>query len=283
MSDFIIVTDTSIDIPDEIIKNDSTLVFPISVIMGDEEFKCDLGERKTLMPEFYSSMKKGLMPTVSIPSSDDIHSFLDDKMPEGKDILYIGASEKYFEIHDRFKTALDLIKEKNPDRKCNVYPSGTSSVGLGFLLLPILAGTEDINSISEAIHFLDERKALLHQYVMVEDTFHLKRGGIFTGNDQITSNAMKIRPILTLSEDGSVIAKSRVRGTNQAMDYLAGLAVEEAGNEKLFIIGHANAQERASRLAEVIKEKLTDAECIITDIGPVAGTYLGSGAITIAF
>jgi DegV family protein with EDD domain len=121
---------------------------------------------------------------------------------------------------------------------------------------------------------------------MVEDLFHLKRGGRLTTVEAMVGTALKIKPILSVDDEGKLVVRSKARGNIKAVEYIIGKLVEEGGNleEQIAVIGHADAPERAQRVKELAVEAgMKEENLIIAPIGPIIGTHVGAGMTAIAF
>ena len=96
---------------------------------------------------------------------------------------------------------------------------------------------------------------------------------------------LHIKPILTLNHEGRVIPVLKVRGRKKAIDKIYELVVERIINpeEQTIFISHGNCLEEAIKLKERIESSIKVKNFLISDIGPVVGTYGGPGAIAVFF
>ena len=102
----------------------------------------------------------------------------------------------------------------------------------------------------------------------------------------MVGSALKIKPILSVDEEGKLVIRSKARGTNKAMEYLIAKPVEEGGDLSTLraVIGHADCIEKAEKLKQMAVDAGMQADnLMIAPIGPIIGTHVGSGMLAIAF
>ena len=68
MRDFAILTDSCCDLPAELAKEMEVEALPLSVTMGEKEYRNFLDGRDIGFREFYETIRKGAMPTTSAVS-----------------------------------------------------------------------------------------------------------------------------------------------------------------------------------------------------------------------
>ena len=141
----------------------------------------------------------------------------------------------------------------------------------------------DLDALAE---WVKQTRGHVHHWFMVEDLFHLKRGGRVSTVEAMVGSALKIKPILSVDEEGKLVIRSKARGTNKAMEYLIAKTVEEGGDLSTLraVIGHADCIEKAEKLKQMAVDAGMQADnLMIAPIGPIIGTHVGSGMLAIAF
>ena len=78
-------------------------------------------------------------------------------------------------------------------------------------------------------------------------------GGRVSTVEAMVGSALKIKPILSVDEEGKLVIRSKARGTNKAMEYLIAKTVEEGGDLSTLraVIGHADCIEKAEKLKQM--------------------------------
>ena len=88
-----------------------------------------------------------------------------------------------------------------------------------------------------------------------------------------------------MDDEGHLIKVSTARGRKNAIEALAAKYAELSFEEKNtpIFISHAECQDEAKRLADILKERHNADVTMITEIGPVIGSHAGPGTIAMFF
>ncbi|MBR1507115.1 MAG: DegV family EDD domain-containing protein [Eubacterium sp.] len=283
-----IFTDMALDADVSFIMKHEISVIPATIVSAGEEKKYSLEDiDKESLKEFFVSMKKGSLPQTRALDKEAFASNFEPVLSKGEDVLYISVASALTSSSDAFDEAVKELKVKFPDRKVERFDSCSASVGMSALIHGLLE--EDSESagitIDDALAKLSELRKNLSGYFIIEDMFHMRRGGKYKGADIVTANAMKIRPIMSINDEGIIENVSKQRGTGMAMAYMADkVAGELSGKSGITVfISHVNSEEKAEKLKDLLTERGVNAEFIISIMGPVTGTHVGPGGIAIAY
>ena len=84
--DYVIITDSSNDLPVGYAEEQGVVIIPISFEIGDEVFD---GREKTLTKkEFYDRMRAGQGTKTAAPNINDIEEEFEKALSAGKDVLF---------------------------------------------------------------------------------------------------------------------------------------------------------------------------------------------------
>ena len=109
MKDYIIVTDSTIDLTDEMAKELGILVLPMTFTIDGKEYKNYLDGREIGLKEFYQKMVNGSTPKTAQLNVNYIMEHAKPVLDKNLDILYIS-----FSLLDLQNVSLwDLIKSNN--------------------------------------------------------------------------------------------------------------------------------------------------------------------------
>lgn len=285
MRDYVIVSDSTADLPVEVINELGIKIIPFSYSINDEVFNYYLDERDDVKA-FYDKLRSGAMPVTSQINPVTYKEYFEEIVKEGKDILYLCFSSGLSGSYQSSMLAVDMIEEKYPGAKIVSIDTLAAAVGEGVFLCAAAKKKASGMNIDELAQWVKDTRSNVRHWFMVEDLFHLKRGGRLSAVEAVVGSALKIKPILSVDEAGKLVVKSKVRGTGKALDCLVSKVVEETDNmaEQIAVIGHADAPERAEKLKEmVIAQGMKEENIMIAPIGPIIGTHVGAGMVAIAF
>jgi DegV family protein with EDD domain len=283
MREYVLVSDSTADLPADVISNMDVEIIPFSYSINDEIFEYSMKEDVT---DFYAKLRKGAMPVTSQVNPQIYKEHFEAIVKSGRDILYLCFSSGLSGSYQTACMARDMLAEKYPEANICVVDSLCASVGQGVFLYHIYKLKQDGMSITELSDWIVKNRNNVRHWFMVEDLFHLKRGGRLNTVEAMVGSALKIKPILSVDEEGKLVVRSKARGNNKAVEYIIGKLVEEGGKleEQFAVIGHADAYDRAQRVKELAVEAgMREENLIIAPIGPIIGTHVGAGMTAIAF
>ncbi len=286
MRDYVLIGDTTEDIAPEVVKTMDAKLLPFSYSINDEIFPFYMDERDGDIKDFYEKLRKGSMPVTSQINPDSYKSYFEEIVKEGKDILYLCFTSGLSGSIQSALIAADMINDKYPDARIEIIDSFSASVGGGILLYESDLKKKEGLGLDELKAWVEENRYKTRHWFMVEDLFHLKRGGRLSTVEAMIGSALKIKPILSVDEEGKLVVKSKARGTGKALDYLISRVDEEVSDfSKIhFNIGNADSLEKAEKIKEMLLERGAKEENIfISSIGPIIGTHVGPGMAAIAY
>ncbi len=285
MSDYYIVSDVTLDLPQEIVDDLDLKIIPMDFHLGETTYTHYPDERELSCEKFYEALKTGVSSITSQINPVAYENFLEPFLKEGKDILYIAFSSGLSGTYNTGRMMTEELKEKYPERTIHCIDSLCASIGEG--LLVYLAGMEKRKgkTIEEVKDFVLEYRTKCCHWFTVEDLHHLKRGGRLTSLEAMVGTALKICPVLSVDREGKLLVVSKVRGNKKALDYLV-KRLEEDGidtKDQTVIVGHAACRAYAETVANTLLERGLVKDVIISNIGPVIGTHTGAGMCALTF
>lgn len=286
MKDYVLVSDSTADLPKEIIEELGIKLIPFSYSINDEVFEYRPDKEDVDIADFYDKLRKGAMPVTSQINPVTYRDFFEQFEAEKKAVLYLSFTSGLSGSYQTSLMGIELLKEDYPDMEVVSVDSLSASAGQGVFLYEAAMLKKNGMEMEELIAWIEKERHNIRHWFMVEDLFHLKRGGRVNTVEAMVGSALKIKPILSVDEAGKLIVKSKTRGVGKALDYLRDRVVEEGGDLSTLtaIIGHADSMEKALKLkALVIEAGMKEENIMIAPIGPIIGTHVGAGMAAIAF
>lgn len=286
MREYVLVSDSTCDLPREMVKELGVEIIPFSYSINDEVINYYLDERDGDISEFYQRLRKGAMPATAQINPDTYFKAFEEYAKEGKDILYAGFTSGLSGALNSARIAKEMIEEEYPDINIEVVDTLSASVGQGILLIEAALEKKEGVSMEELKAWIENHGPKTAHLFMVEDLFHLKRGGRLSTAEAVIGSALKIKPILSVDKEGKLFVKSKTRGVNKALEYLI-TKVKESDIDLTTtraLIGHADALDKAERIKKLaIEAGMKEENLRIAPIGPIIGTHVGQGMAAIAF
>ena len=282
MSKYQIVTDSSCDLPQDVIRELNLNVIDLEFIFDGEE-SCANG--KVDVKEFYAKMRSGAMVKTSAANMDMFLQCFEEIAQKGEDILYIGFSSGLSSTCHTGTLATEEIVEKYPNIRAVAVDTLAASLGQGLLVYYAAKMQQAGKSMDEVIAFLEDKKLNLCHLFTVDDLFFLKRGGRVNAATAVVGSLLAIKPILHVDNEGHLTSIGKVRGRRQSIEDLFHRMeknVVDPTGQAVFI-SHGDCPEEAQELADMIKEKWNVQQILVSEIGPVIGAHSGPGTIALFY
>ena len=277
MKDYVLISDSTCDLPVEVIKELDIKILPFSYSINDEVFHYYLDERDGDISDFYNRLRNGDMPITAQVNIQAYADMFEEIVKEDMDVLYLAFSSGLSGSYQTSRLAVDMVMEDYPDAKIISVDSLSASVGQGVFLYEIAKLKNEGMDIDTLAKWIEDKRLDVRHWFMVEDLFHLKRGGRLSAVSAVVGSALKIKPILSVDEEGKLVVKSKARGVGKALDYIISKVKEDVEDlaNLTAIIGHADAADNA--------EKLKEENILVAPIGPIIGTHVGAGMTAMTF
>lgn len=286
MRDYVLISDSTCDLPVEVIKELNIKILPFSYSINDEVFHYYLDERDGNISDFYNRLRSGDMPITAQVNIQAYADMFEEIVKEDKDVLYLAFSSGLSGSYQTSRLAVDMVMEDYPDAKIISVDSLSASVGQGVFLYEIAKHKNEGMDIDTLAKWIEDKRLDVRHWFMVEDLFHLKRGGRLSAVSAVVGSALKIKPILSVDEEGKLVVKSKARGVGKALDYIISKVKEDEEDlaNLTAIIGHADAADNAEKLKSMaIEAGMKEENILVTPIGPIIGTHVGAGMTAMAF
>ncbi|WP_145408436.1 DegV family protein [Paenibacillus xylanexedens] len=274
-----IVTDSTADIPEELIRKYGIHVVPLRVLFGEETY----ADGVELTPEeFYTKLgKAATLPTTSQPSPTEfmnVYQSLLDEDPE-RAIVSIHLSSGMSGTYQSALLGKSLLEREGD---ITVLDSKSASYGYGLLVVQaaeLALQGKSAADIASAVEGMHRTRKL---FFLVDTLEYLQKGGRIGKAAAIFGTLLNIKPILSIDEEGIIYAVEKVRGQKKAMARIIELFQQDFAGERVNVaIGHTADPGSAIACAEQLRGHFTLNEVVYTNIGAVIGSHVGPGVIAI--
>lgn len=285
MRDYVIITDSSCDLTGEWEKELGIEAAPLTAIVGGKSYKNYLDEREITCNDFYQMMRDGKDVSTSAVNVDEFTRIMEAYLKEGKDILYLGFSSGLSATYQAGKIAAEELLEKYPEAKIYTLDTLTASGGQGLLVYMACQEKKAGKSIEEVRDYAVSLAPNIHHWIAVNDLHYLKKGGRISATAAILGTALQMKPILTVTAEGTLAAPAKVKGRKNAIKKLCELVSEHAVDiqNNVLVVTHGDCLEEAETLKKMILEATGAKDVFITSNGPVVGCHTGPGILAAFF
>ena len=282
MNEFVIVSDSTVDLPKEYLQSKQVPIISLSYIMDGVTYE----EMDGLShKEFFEKLRAGSLPTTSQINPEQAREALEPFAKEGKDILYIGFSSGLSGSYNSVRMAAEDLKEENPDINIIAIDSLCACMGEGLLLYKALELKEHGMSMEEIAKWVEANKLHICHNVTVDDLNHLHRGGRISKTTAVVGSMIKIKPIIHMSDEGKLVVIGKERGRKKSLVSIVDRMEKQMQgyDNDIVMITHGDCIEDAEFVKKQVEERFGIHNVMINGIGSVIGSHTGAGVVAVFF
>ena len=274
-----LVTDTTCDLPEDVIKKYHIKLVPIAVHVDQESFldRINISTREVIdyleKPNYHVS--------TSQPPYQYFENVYQQAGQESEEIISIHLSGK---LSGTYQAACVASKKSQVKDKIQVIDARTSTVALGLLILKaanlIDAGLE-MDQIIKKLEYHIEKSKL---FVSIPTLKYLVRSGRLDRLKGLIGSMMHLKPVISLNRAGAFEEAAKVIGYQRLLDKTLELASQFAESVKnpCFGIAHIQDIQLAQWYQKELKARFPRAETYIAEGSPALSVHIGKGGTAIA-
>lgn len=285
MSEFVLMTDSSADLSQEMVQELGVTVLPLSFTIQGKVYRNYPDNREMDLPLFYDMLRAGELATTSAVNVAEYTQAVEPILQEKKDVLILAFSSGLSSTYQASVLAAEELREKYPDRKIYTVDTLCASLGQGLLVYLAVQEQRKGRSIEEVRDWAESTKLhLCHQFT-VDDLHFLKRGGRISATTAVVGSMLQIKPVLHVDNEGHLINIGKARGRQASLKALVDKmekTVTEEGKKTVFI-SHGDCRKDAVAVADMVRERFGTQDIRINYVGPVIGAHAGPGTLALFY
>lgn len=178
----------------------------------------------------------------------------------------------------------NLLNEEKPGRQIHVFNSKSASVGQTLIAMKIQECEEAGYSFEQVIETVDNYIAGQHTFFVLDNLETLRKNGRLSKAKALVASALKIKPVMGSTDEGSICQLDQARGMNKALVKMAEQIVAKTQNSetKTLAISHCNCHERAVLLRNALQERMNVKDIVMLDTAGVSSMYANDGGVIVA-
>lgn len=272
MSRVKIVTDSTADMPPEVIDELGITVVPLTIHLGSKTLR----DGVDITPaDFVQRMDRASAPPKTTPPKQAQFDQLYAELTKGGgEVVSIHVSSK---LSQTYRNAVRAATPLLGRSKIVVIDSQLITVGLGMLVTAAGRAAARGDSLDDVVRLVRGMIPRIYIGFFVETLDFLERGGRIGKAQAMLGNMLNIKPLLIL-EEGEIVALEKVRTRAKAIEKLVEFITEFTHIQKMVVL-HGNTPEDVSTLIEQTNLLLPNLDISVDHYGPVTATHLGTDAL----
>lgn len=283
MSKILIITDTSSDIPVELLKKDNIETIPMIFTINGKPFSENVDFSND---NFYEVMsKRDCVSSFQIPAAVYIDRYTNAESQGYTDIFVITSDSKITPMYSSALEGKKMYINNNPNSSMNIHVINSISYTMGTGLL-VLATSKLVDENNEPDYILNEINNLTHKIGLIVNSFCIK----YTRADdpiewvkRMTAEITHPYPTFNITE-GKAVELSIIKGNHTAFDQFYEYCKKSLEDKKpSYAIGYAVRKKEATAIAMLLENELGYPPVSIYKIGAFSSFCSGIASITLSF
>ncbi|MCI7740617.1 MAG: DegV family protein [Lachnospiraceae bacterium] len=178
----------------------------------------------------------------------------------------------------------NLFQEEYPEVNVHVFNSRSASIGETLIALKIVECEEAGLPFEETVAVVEKYIETQHTFFVLENLETLRKNGRLGLVKGLVASALKIKPVMGSTDEGTICQLGQTRGMNKALVKMVDFIIQKTtdSENKVLAISHCNCPERAEILKEAILERMKLKDIIILDTRGVSSMYANDGGVIVA-
>ena len=286
MSDTIIATSPTSDLPSTWLEAHGVPFIPYTYTVGDKLYEDDCREESRAA--VYAGMRQGDRLKTSMINEFVYYDFFKELLDQGKDVIFLDMSKEMSVSFANANKAAAEIRPLYPERRLYVMDTFCISGGLGTLVENMVERMEAGESFDELVAWGEANKLKIAHRFTVDDLNYLKVGGRVSNSAALVGSLLSIKPVLYVPDRGTLDVVKKARGRKAALKAIVDGVLHDMSKIDptgvRFHILHADCLSDAEQVRDAIRAAYPQVgEITITSLGVVIGAHCGPGLLTVFY
>ena len=285
MSRIAIITDTSVSIPEDLIRKYDIHLVPLVFHLDNKTYR-DTLDIKTSDELFQLVKKSANFPTTSAPLPGE-YTELYRQLGERVDGIFNATISANLSMTFTSATqAKEEVKGELPNLSIEVFDSKTTVGAMGFIVLAAAQAAASGKDIKAVVKVAEGIRTKINYLFMMDTLSYLARSGRISKAAALAGNMLSMKPlteISTVTGRPSVLARPRTK--KKALLNLMDIVRQRVTGPKPLhvMIDHTGLMEEAESLKETFASEFNCAEVLLCCYNPVASLIVGPGGVGFSF
>jgi DegV family protein with EDD domain len=269
-----VITDSTSDLPEAIIRDLGIRVVPIYLRLGEKTYRDGIDLTKD---DFYAKLaSSSVHPATSQPNPEDFTAVFKEYCGNAGGIVSIHISSRISGTYNSANIAKQTLKSECP---IEIIDSKFNSTGLGLVVTAAARAAKAGATLAEVVNETQKAVKEVRMFGMFETMKYLARSGRVNKTIATASSILHIMPLLTFHE-GEIVRAGLVRSVSKGMDRIYDFVKNNAPIKELTIV-HSQVVEQANRLKHRLNELIQEDKITVAELGSGLGVHGGPGVLVI--
>ena len=271
-----IVTDSTADLPKQVVQQHDIGVVPLYINIGENSYLDGVDMTREAfylgLPHFKHH------PATAVPGIDAFIKAFNHALESGADaVISLHISKTLSNTVDVARLAAERIKEI----PVHVLDTGNLSLGVGLLARRAALMAEAGEKVKTILTEISDKAQRTYTFAVLSTLEFLRRSGRLSNLQFGLGSLLILKPIIKMNNGVTDLEKTRtITGSHRRLMEL----VEEKGKLEELAFVHTHAPEKIARLQEEAAYLVPQGlPAMVGEVTPVIGSHIGPGAVGFSF
>lgn len=276
---FTIMTDSTADLNQTWAEDHDIVLIGLTILCDGEVYET-VGPNRISSDYLLKKMKAGSHPQTSQINVGEFEKVFREHAKNNKALLYLAFSSVLSGTYQSALMARDLVREDYPDAVIEIVDTLAAAGGEGYLTILAAEARDSGKNLLETKDIVEAVIPRLRTYFLVDDLFHLMRGGRLSKGSAFLGSLASIKPLLWIDEEGKLVPIAKIRGRQKAIKEMVA-QVEKDIADSTVIVSYTSDQGSAEKLREELLAHENISDVLMMPLGPVISAHVGPNTLAV--
>ncbi|HGI6217430.1 TPA: DegV family protein [Streptococcus pyogenes] len=276
---FTIMTDSTADLNQTWAEDHDIVLIGLTILCDGEVYET-VGPNRISSDYLLKKMKAGSHPQTSQINVGEFEKVFGEHAKNNKELLYLAFSSVLSGTYQSALMARDLVREDYPDAVIEIVDTLAAAGGEGYLTILAAEARDSGKNLLETKDIVEAVIPRLRTYFLVDDLFHLMRGGRLSKGSAFLGSLASIKPLLWIDEEGKLVPIAKIRGRQKAIKEMVA-QVEKDIADSTIIVSYTSDQGSAEKLREELLAHENISDVLMMPLGPVISAHVGPNTLAV--
>lgn len=276
---FTIMTDSTADLNQTWAEDHDIVLIGLTILCDGEVYET-VGPNRISSDYLLKKMKAGSHPQTSQINVGEFEKVFREHARNNKALLYLAFSSVLSGTYQSALMARDLVREDYPDAVIEIVDTLAAAGGEGYLTILAAEARDSGKHLLETKDIVEAVIPRLRTYFLVDDLFHLMRGGRLSKGSAFLGSLASIKPLLWIDEEGKLVPIAKIRGRQKAIKEMVA-QVEKDIADSTVIVSYTSDQGSAEKLREELLAHENISDVLMMPLGPVISAHVGPNTLAV--
>jgi len=278
-----LITDSTSDLSEELIKELDLDIIPLFVSFEDDDKMYKDGEEIKGRDILEHVQKTGKLPTTSCISPGTFQEVFTKYTSEGTHVIFTGIGSK---LSGTYQSALLAQKEIEHPELVTIIDSNSLSSAIGLVLLKIRDFLKE-GLTPEEVKTKVETEIVpnVRTSFCMNNVDYMVKGGRCSALKGFFAKMLSLKPVITVKDGTLILARTPIGTLNNAIKTIYADLMKELKecDKKYIMVTHFLSDECCKYITPIVEETCNFKKVYVTEAGCVIGSHCGPGSIGLLY